>query len=181
VEHSKCSPTSTRSPVFILRNQREAQKDCARVRSCVFTFSLSSGRGHTSIYAELLVFVTFINEPEKVFFGPSAQGLPDMFHDLSSLWKQCYFARGYSWGRAFIVQGLQVIDFIIKSKFYSLHLRHQIKANTWDEAKKFKFANRLPHQGFRDTGAKIITKCARNKSYTYDDSWYRNECHNINI
>jgi hypothetical protein len=27
----------------------------------------------------------------------------------------------------------------------------------------------------------IITKCARNKSDTYDDSWYRNECHNINI
>jgi hypothetical protein len=27
----------------------------------------------------------------------------------------------------------------------------------------------------------IITKCVRNKSYTYDDSWYRNECHNINI
>jgi hypothetical protein len=27
----------------------------------------------------------------------------------------------------------------------------------------------------------IITKCARNKSYTYDDSWYRNEYQNINI
>jgi hypothetical protein len=148
VEHSKCSPTSTRSPVFILRNQREAQKDCARVRSCVFTFSLSSGHGHTSIYVEVLVFVTFISEPEKVFFGPSVQGLPDMFHDLSSLWKQCYFARGYSWGRAFIIQGLQVVDFIIKSKFNSLHLRRQIKANTWDEAKKFQVRKPLATPGF---------------------------------
>jgi hypothetical protein len=30
-------------------------------------------------------------------------------------------------------------------------------------------------------GREIITKCAGTKSYTYDDSWYRNECHNINI
>jgi hypothetical protein len=36
-------------------------------------------------------------------------------------------------------------------------------------------------QGHQDLGANIITKCARTKSYTYDDSWYRNECHNINI
>jgi hypothetical protein len=28
---------------------------------------------------------------------------------------------------------------------------------------------------------KIITKCARIKSHTYDDSWYKNECHIINI
>jgi hypothetical protein len=26
-----------------------------------------------------------------------------------------------------------------------------------------------------------FTKCARIKSHTYDDSWYRNECHIINI
>jgi hypothetical protein len=26
-----------------------------------------------------------------------------------------------------------------------------------------------------------ITKCARTKSYTYDNSWYRKECHNIII
>jgi hypothetical protein len=36
-------------------------------------------------------------------------------------------------------------------------------------------------QGYQDPGANIITKCARTKSYIYDDSWYRNECHNINI
>jgi hypothetical protein len=30
-------------------------------------------------------------------------------------------------------------------------------------------------------GHEIITKCARIKSHTYDDSWYRNECHIINI
>jgi hypothetical protein len=30
--------------------------------------------------------------------------------------------------------------------------------------------------GHQDLGANIITKCARTKSYTYDDSWYRNEC-----
>jgi hypothetical protein len=30
-------------------------------------------------------------------------------------------------------------------------------------------------------GREIITRCARTKSYTYDDPWYRNECHNINI
>jgi hypothetical protein len=27
----------------------------------------------------------------------------------------------------------------------------------------------------------IITKCARIKSHTYDDSWYIYECHIINI
>jgi hypothetical protein len=36
-------------------------------------------------------------------------------------------------------------------------------------------------QGHQDQGASILTKCARTKSYTYDDSWYRNECHIINI
>jgi hypothetical protein len=36
-------------------------------------------------------------------------------------------------------------------------------------------------QGHQNLSANIITKCARIKSYTYDDSWYRNECHNINI
>jgi hypothetical protein len=30
-------------------------------------------------------------------------------------------------------------------------------------------------------GREIIAKCARTKSYTYDDLWYRNECHNITI
>jgi hypothetical protein len=35
--------------------------------------------------------------------------------------------------------------------------------------------------GHQDPGVNIITRCARTKSYTYDDSWYRNECHNINI
>jgi hypothetical protein len=39
----------------------------------------------------------------------------------------------------------------------------------------------LSHQGFRDPSVNIITKCARIKFYTYDDSWYRNECHIINI
>jgi hypothetical protein len=39
----------------------------------------------------------------------------------------------------------------------------------------------VSHPVFRDSGVNIITKCARNKSYTYDDSWYINECHNINI
>jgi hypothetical protein len=37
------------------------------------------------------------------------------------------------------------------------------------------------HPGFRDPGVDIITKCAAIKSHTYDDLWYRNECHNINI
>jgi hypothetical protein len=41
----------------------------------------------------------------------------------------------------------------------------------------------LSHPGFRGPkpGREMSTKCARNKSYTYDDSWYRNRCHNINI
>jgi hypothetical protein len=30
-------------------------------------------------------------------------------------------------------------------------------------------------------GREIITKCARIKSHTYDDLWYINECHIINI
>jgi hypothetical protein len=30
-------------------------------------------------------------------------------------------------------------------------------------------------------GYEIITKCAGIKSHTYDDSWYRSECHNFNI
>jgi hypothetical protein len=36
--------------------------------------------------------------------------------------------------------------------------------------------------GFRgpNPGANF-TKCAGTKSHTYDDSWYRNKCHIINI
>jgi hypothetical protein len=36
-------------------------------------------------------------------------------------------------------------------------------------------------RGHQDPGANIITRCARTKSYTYEDSWYRNKCHNMNI
>jgi hypothetical protein len=41
----------------------------------------------------------------------------------------------------------------------------------------------MSHPDFRGPkpGREIITKCARIKSCTYDDSWYINECHNINI
>jgi hypothetical protein len=41
----------------------------------------------------------------------------------------------------------------------------------------------LSHPDFRDPkpGREIITKCARIKSHTYDDLWYINECHIINI
>jgi hypothetical protein len=35
--------------------------------------------------------------------------------------------------------------------------------------------------GHQDLGANAITKCARTKSHTYDDSWYRNECHIFTI
>jgi hypothetical protein len=37
----------------------------------------------------------------------------------------------------------------------------------------------MSHPGFRGPkpGREIITKCAGTKSHTYDDSWYRNECH----
>jgi hypothetical protein len=35
----------------------------------------------------------------------------------------------------------------------------------------------LSHPGFRDPSMNVITKCAVTKSHTYDDSWYRNECH----
>jgi hypothetical protein len=41
----------------------------------------------------------------------------------------------------------------------------------------------LSHLGFRGLkpGREIITKCAGTKSHTYDDSWYRNECHIFTI
>jgi hypothetical protein len=39
----------------------------------------------------------------------------------------------------------------------------------------------LSHLGFRDPDANIITRCARTKSHTYDESWYRNECYNFTI
>jgi hypothetical protein len=41
----------------------------------------------------------------------------------------------------------------------------------------------VSHPDFRGPkpGREIITKCARIKSHTFDDSWYRNECHIINI
>jgi hypothetical protein len=39
----------------------------------------------------------------------------------------------------------------------------------------------LSHPGFRDPGVNIITKCASTKSYIYDDSCYRNECHIFTI
>jgi hypothetical protein len=40
------------------------------------------------------------------------------------------------------------------------------------------------HPGFRGTKTRapnIITKCAGTKSHTYDDSWYKNECHIFTI
>jgi hypothetical protein len=45
------------------------------------------------------------------------------------------------------------------------------------------FSLHMSHPNFRGLkpGREIFTKCVRIKSYTYDDSWYRNECHNINI
>jgi hypothetical protein len=41
----------------------------------------------------------------------------------------------------------------------------------------------LSHLEFRGPkpGREIITKCARINSHTYDDSWYRNECHIFTI
>jgi rubredoxin len=33
----------------------------------------------------------------------------------------------------------------------------------------------------QDLGANIITKCAGTKFHTYDDSWYKNECHIFTI
>jgi hypothetical protein len=36
-------------------------------------------------------------------------------------------------------------------------------------------------QGHQDPGANIITRCVGTKSHTYDESWYRNECHNFAI
>jgi hypothetical protein len=36
-------------------------------------------------------------------------------------------------------------------------------------------------RGHQNPDANIITKCAGTKSYTYDDSWYRNECHIFTI
>jgi hypothetical protein len=35
--------------------------------------------------------------------------------------------------------------------------------------------------GDQNPSKKIITKCDRIKSHTYDDSWYRNECHILDI
>jgi hypothetical protein len=32
-------------------------------------------------------------------------------------------------------------------------------------------------QGHQDPDANIITRCARTKSHTYDESWHRIECH----
>jgi hypothetical protein len=43
-------------------------------------------------------------------------------------------------------------------------------------------ANVTPRfRGHQDPSANIITKCAGTKSHTYDDSWYRNECHIFTI
>jgi hypothetical protein len=33
--------------------------------------------------------------------------------------------------------------------------------------------------GVPKPGREIITKCAGTKSHTYDDSWYRKECHTL--
>jgi hypothetical protein len=35
--------------------------------------------------------------------------------------------------------------------------------------------SKVLHPGFRDPGANIIPRCARTKSHTYDELWYRNE------
>jgi hypothetical protein len=36
-------------------------------------------------------------------------------------------------------------------------------------------------QGHQDPGANIITRCARTKSHTYDESWHKIECHIFTI
>jgi transposase InsO family protein len=36
-------------------------------------------------------------------------------------------------------------------------------------------------RGHQDPGTNIITRCAGTKSHTYDESWYRNECHTFTI
>jgi hypothetical protein len=36
-------------------------------------------------------------------------------------------------------------------------------------------------QGHQDPGANIITRCARTKSHTYDESWHMIECHIFTI
>jgi hypothetical protein len=50
------------------------------------------------------------------------------------------------------------------------------------KAKPIQPSQDMSHPCFRGTklGA-IFTKCAGTKSHTYDDSWYRNECHIFNI
>jgi hypothetical protein len=35
--------------------------------------------------------------------------------------------------------------------------------------------------GVQNPGANIITRCARTKSHTYDESWHRIECHIFTI
>jgi hypothetical protein len=37
------------------------------------------------------------------------------------------------------------------------------------------------HTRIQNPGVDIITKCAWTKSYTYDESWYINECHIFTI
>jgi hypothetical protein len=41
----------------------------------------------------------------------------------------------------------------------------------------------LSHPGFRGPKPEreINTRCARTKSHTYDEKWYRNECHIFTI
>jgi hypothetical protein len=39
----------------------------------------------------------------------------------------------------------------------------------------------MSHPGFKDPGTNIITRCAGTKSHTYNESWYRNECHIFTI
>jgi hypothetical protein len=36
-------------------------------------------------------------------------------------------------------------------------------------------------RGHQDLDANIITRCAGTESHTYDESWYKNECHNFTI
>jgi hypothetical protein len=48
----------------------------------------------------------------------------------------------------------------------------------------FKAGLRFCHtrvSGHQDPGANIITRCARTKSHTYDESWHRIECHIFTI
>jgi hypothetical protein len=70
---------------------------------------------------------------------------------------------------------------------FTVHVKIIMLIGTWRTTRENSATTRVVWDchtrvsGHQDPGANIITRCARTKSHTYDESWHRIECHIFTI